>query len=162
MKLSQEQINLLKDLMVKSARKGNLANAGLVPEKGKTLASAESLVASDNDATAHSERMLVERVCKLKKNHITPGLTMITVVEPCLMCLSACSQAAYKQIAYIIPAKKYVDKISWMTDTRVISKREISSKFSEPIKYIHLDEYEEEFGEIFEKEMSVLYKIELP
>ena len=106
MKLTATQIELLKELMVNSAKKGNLANSGMVLKNGKTIASAESLVVSNHDATAHSERMLVEEVCKKKKANYTPGLTMVTVVEPCLMCMSACAWAGYKEIAYIIPTKK--------------------------------------------------------
>ena len=147
--------------MVRSARKGNLANSALVLEKGKVIASAESLVVSNNDATAHSERMLIEKVCKKKRSHITPGLTMVSVVEPCLMCLSACSQAQYQEIAYIIPAEKYVAKIPWITDTERVNKAKVAKQLSSSIKYIHLKEYEQEFSNIFESEMSALYKIKL-
>ena len=142
MKLTGEQTKLLKKLMINSARKGNLANSGLVLEKGKTIASAESLVVTNNDATAHSERMLVEKVCKMKKSNYTPGLTMVTVVEPCLMCMSACAWAGYKEIAFIIPAKKYIDQIPWMAETKGVDKRKIAKSFSEPINLIHLNQYE--------------------
>src|SRR3990167_5400838 len=139
--------------MAISAKKGNLANSGLVIEdieNNKIIASAESWVVSSCDATAHSERLLVEIVCKLKHSNYTPGLTMISVVEPCLMCMSACSQAGYKEIYYIIPAKKYVKKIPWMTDTVIINKILIANQFTSPIKLIYLKEYEEEFSNVFE------------
>jgi tRNA(Arg) A34 adenosine deaminase TadA len=160
MHLTTEQINLLKKLMVESGNKGNLANSGLVIDKnGKTIASSESLVVTNNDATAHSERLLVEKVCKLRKNNYNPGLTMITVVEPCLMCMSACSQAGYDKIAYIIPAKRYVEKIAWMNDVKEnIDKKEIAESFSDPIELIHLSNYEEEFCEVFEKSMEKILK----
>jgi tRNA(Arg) A34 adenosine deaminase TadA len=158
MRLTRKQIEILKDLMVKSARKGNLANSGLVLENGKALASAESLVTSDNNATAHSERMLVEKVCKMKKTNYTPGLTMITVVEPCLMCMSACAWAGYKEIGYIIPAEKYLDKISWMTEAKGVDKQKIAASFTEPLELIHLKKYENEFCEVFEKEMRQFLK----
>lgn len=142
--------------MTNSAKKGNLANSGLVLENDKTIASAESLVVTNCDATAHSERMLVEKVGKSKKNNFTPGLTMVTVVEPCLMCMSACSQAGYKEVAYIIPAKRYVEKITWMTDVGAsVDKQKIAQSFSEPIELTHLDEYEEEFSEVFEQAMKI-------
>jgi len=156
MELTQEQIQLLKELMTNSARKGNLANSGMVLERDKMLASAESLVVSDHNATAHSERMLVEKVCKEKGKNYTPGLTMITVCQPCLMCLSACSQAGYKTLAYIIPAKKYVEKIPWMSDNTKINMEEIAKTMSDPIELIHLEKYEDDFSEAFEKEMSSL------
>jgi tRNA(Arg) A34 adenosine deaminase TadA len=154
MNLTQQQIDLLKELMTNSARKGNLANSGMVFEGEMMIASAESWVVSNHDATAHSERMLVEQVCKSKKANYTPGLIMLSVVEPCTMCMSACSQAGYSQICYIIPASRYVTKIPWMTDGIKINKQELTQNFSEPLELIHLSEYEEEFCGVFEKEMS--------
>ena len=155
MKLTETQIKLLKDLMIKSAQKGNLANGGFVLENGKIIASAESLVVSNADATAHSERMLVEKVCKLKHNNFTPGLTLVTVTEPCLMRLSACSWAGYKEIAYIIPAKKYIDKIPWMAEITKIDKQKIANLFHNPIKLTHIKELENEFNKVFEEEMKI-------
>ncbi len=155
MKLTTDQIKLLKELMTNSANKGNLANAGIVLENGKLLDSAESWVVTNKDATAHSERMLVEKVGKLKGTNYTPGLSMVTVVEPCLMCMSACSQAGYKDVVYIIPARKYVNKIPWMTDVNDnVDKEKIAENFCEPIKLMHLSEYEEEFSEVFVKVMK--------
>lgn len=157
MKLSLDQIKQLKELMTNSASKGNLANAGLVLENGETISSAESWVVTNKDATAHSERMLVEKVCKMKNSNYTPGLTMVTVVEPCIMCMSACSQAGYKEVAYIIPAKRYVEKIPWMTDVNEnVDKQQIAKNFSEPINLIHLSDYEKEFCEVFENVMRQL------
>lgn len=109
--LTTEQIQTLKDLMKNSATKGNLANAGMVFENGKVLDAAESWVVTNHDATSHSERMLVTKICNTKKTNYTPGLIMVTVVEPCIMCMSACSQAGYSEIQYIIPANRYVKKI---------------------------------------------------
>ena len=158
MRLTSDQKELLKKLMKISARKGNLANAGFVLDNKIVVASAESWVVSSSDATAHSERMLVETVCKLKHTNYTPGLTMVSVVEPCLMCMSACSQAGYKEICYIIPAKKYVKKIPWMTDTVIINKILIANQFTSPIKLIYLKEYEEEFSNVFEIAHTKLLK----
>jgi tRNA(Arg) A34 adenosine deaminase TadA len=162
MKLNKIQIQKLKELMVVSCKKGNLANSGLVLENGKDVEYAESWVVSNHDATAHSERMLVETVCKSRKSNWTPGLTMITVIEPCLMCLSACSQAGYKEIAYIIPGNKYTEKIPWTTDSTKLDKSSIAMKFSNPLNYIHLKNLEKEFSDIFEKLMSEKLNIKLP
>lgn len=143
--------------MVNSARKGNLANSGVVIENGKTIAAAESWVVTHHDATSYSERMLVEKVCKAKANNYTPGLTMVTVCEPCLMCMSACAWACYKRIAYIIPASKYIAKIPWMSENTKVDKKELAKTFSEPVELIQLGQYEEEFSQIFETEMANLY-----
>lgn len=158
MKLTIEQIKQLKELMIKSAKKGNLANSGLVVENSTTIATAESWVVTNHDATSHSERMLVEKVCRLKESNYTPGLIMVTVCEPCLMCMSACAWAGYKTIAYIIPANKYIKKIPWMSENTKVDKQEIARTFSEPIKLIRLSQYETEFSKIFETEMATLLK----
>lgn len=162
LKLSEADKNELKKLMINSSRKGNLANSGMVLENGKSIAFAESWVVSNHDATAHSERMLVEKVCKMKQSNWTPGLTMVSVVEPCLMCLSASSQAGYSEIAFLIPGNKYVKKIPWSTDTEEIDKKKVASQMSNKIKYTHLKEYEEEFSKIFKLEMSKSLNIKLP
>lgn len=154
MNLTQKQTTLLKDIMTKSARDGNLATAGIVLENNKIIASADSPVNSGNDATAHSERLLVQKVCKMKKSMTTPGLTIVTVAEPCLMCMSACAWAEYKEIAYIIPAERYIDKIPWMTETAKIDKQKISRSFILPLKLTHLVQYESEFSKVFEEEMQ--------
>ena len=156
MNLTRDQIDLLKELMANSAHKGNLANSGVVFENGKMIASAESWVVSNHDATAHSERMLVEQVCKSKSSNYTPGLIMLSVVEPCTMCMSACSQAGYAKICFIIHASKYVAKIPWMTDGIKINKQELAKNFSEPIELIHLAQYEDDLCKVFEQAMQVL------
>jgi len=147
--------------MTSSARKGNLANAALVLDgAGRVLAASESLVNTDCDATAHAERLLVGRICKEMKSNskkgssATPGLAMVTVCEPCLMCLAACALAEYKAIYYIIPAEKYIDKIPWLSENMKIDKQQIARTFSDPVELVRLDCHEGEFSELFEKEMA--------
>jgi tRNA(Arg) A34 adenosine deaminase TadA len=158
MELTREQLDLLKKLMINSAKKGNLANSGIVLQNRNLIASSESLVVTNHDTTSHSERLLVEKVGHIKGNNYTPGLTMVTVCESCLMCLSACSQAGYKTLAYIIPAKKYSKKISWMTDNGNIDRSEIARTMNNPVEYVHLSQYQEEFSKVFETEMASLLK----
>lgn len=148
--LTPDQIHLLKKLMISSARKGNLPNASLVLQNGNLIASSESLVATNHDATAHSERMLVETMCRRKKSHYTPGLDMISVVEPCLMCLSACSQAGYSTLGYIIPAHRYIRKVLYITDA-TINKQDVTQTMISKIELIHLSEYTNVFCKVFEK-----------
>jgi len=151
---TNEQVQNLKELMTNSAAKGNLANSGMVLENGKVIGAAESWVVTDNDATAHSERMLVTKICNAKKSNYTPGLIMVTVVEPCIMCMSACAQAGYSEIQYIIPAQRYVKKIPWIIDSVLTDKQKLASQFTNPLTLTHLKEYEEEFCVVFEKVMS--------
>jgi len=161
MELTGGQIGILKKLMVNSALKGNLANAALVLDAaGRTVAVSESLVNTNCDATAHAERLLVEKICKEKKSSsekgssATPGLVMVAVCEPCLMCLAVCALAEYKTIAYIIPAAKYIDKIPWLSENLKADKQEIARTFINPIELSYLNQYEEEFSKVFEDAMS--------
>ncbi len=156
--LEESQKHALLKRMVSSARKGNLATSAIVLEKNKMIAASESLVVSSTDATAHAERRLVSRVCRKRGNNATPGLTLVTVVEPCLMCLSAAAWAKYGKIAYIIPAQKYVKEIPWMSDGAQINKRKIAYQMRQKVKLVQLKNYEPEFCEVFEKEMKHLLK----
>jgi len=165
MELTNEQIKKLKGLMASSAQKGNLANAALVVDRsGSIVAASESLVNTNHDATAHAERLLVEAVCKEQKgfssigSSATPGLIMVAVCEPCLMCLAACALAEYKTLAYIIPAAKYIEKIPWLSENTKIDKKEIAKTFTAPIQLVHLKQYEEELSKVFEKEMAKFLK----
>lgn len=151
MKLTNEQIDLLKKLMTVSAKKGNLPNSGIVLEEDKIIASAESWVLSSCDATAHSERMLVQTVGSLRHSNYTPGLKMVSVIESCLMCLSACSQAGYDEVYYIIPTVRYKNSNPWISDIYTMDKAEIAKNLTHPVKFIHLNEYEEEFCKIYEE-----------
>lgn len=154
MKLNASDVQLLKKLMISSAHKGNLATAAITIENNKVIASSESLVASNHDATYHAERKLVEIVCNQKKSNYTPGLTMVTVVESCLMCMSACSWAGYKRLVYIIPAQKYLKEIPYMTEAPQLNKAKLAASFTDPVEFFQLKEYEKDFSVIFEEVMQ--------
>ena len=55
-------------------------------------------------------------------------------------------------------AKKYVEKIPWMTDSSKTNKQILAANFSSPIKLTYLEEYEKEFCAVFEEEMKRLLK----
>ncbi len=140
--------------MKASAERGNLANAALALEGDTILAHSLSLVASHRDATAHAELMLVREVCALKQCHFTPGLVMVTALEPCLMCLSACAQAGYREVRYIISAERFKDKINYVTDVVQLDKAEVARHFVEPLVFTHMKSLEEEFCVVFEQAMQ--------
>jgi len=152
--LNNKQKSVLLDKMVSSARKGNLATSALALDKNKIVAASESWVVSQTDATAHAERMLIGRICQDRGNNHTPGLTLVTVVEPCLMCLSAAAWAGYERIAYIIPAKRYQEKIPWMSDCPGLDKDKIARGLRNSVTLEHLGLHEKEFARVFEKLMG--------
>ncbi|MFB6088760.1 MAG: deaminase [Candidatus Aenigmatarchaeota archaeon] len=150
MELKERQIETLKGLTKKSATKGNLPNAAIVLEGGEMIASSQSLVASDNNVTSHAELLAIEKICKLRESAWTPGLNLVSVVEPCTMCLSAASQAGYENVYYIIPAKRYEDEVLYITDVQVGFKEGLVKNFKNDINLIYLKGLEEEFSEVFE------------
>jgi tRNA(Arg) A34 adenosine deaminase TadA len=154
-KLTLIQQKLLIELMKNSARKGNLANAAIaIDSLGNIIESSESLVVSNTDATAHAERLLIEKLGKRELNHYVNSYTIITVVEPCLMCLSASSQAGIKEIEYIIKAEDYMAQIPWMSDISDFDKHELGLKLSNPVKLTYLKEISPVFKKVFEIEMK--------
>lgn len=153
--LTNKQRIILLDLMKSSREKGNLANSAIAIKNNKIIAISESLVVSDNNATAHSERILVEKIGNHENSHISNGYSIVTVVEPCLMCLSACSQANIKNVYYIIPAKQYIKEIPWMSDINNFDKHMLAKKFSNQVNLVYLKNenpfFSKEFEELMEK-----------
>jgi len=157
MKLKIEQIKTLKKLTILAGKKGNLPNAAIIiDDVGNIIGQSQSLVATNKDATAHAERLLIEKVCKKNKSCVIPQYKLISVFEPCLMCLSAAFWAGIKEAYYIIPASKYWNKIPWASESKKINKQELVSKFSEKIKFIQLKTYERDFEKIFDEYVSNL------
>lgn len=151
MNLSQEQLGILQKLARSSGEKANLPNAAIIVGKnGSIIESSESLVATNTDATAHAERLVIEKVCKKLKSPIIGGHALITVLEPCLMCLSACYWAGIQNLYYIIPSEKYRDKIPWITESKKIVKQKLSTELEPPVRLVHLKQHEEIFEEIFD------------
>lgn len=151
MELNQTQIKILKDLMIASGKKGNLPNSAiLIDNAGKIAGESGSLVATSKDATAHAERLVIEKVCKMSNSPMIPQYKLISVFEPCLMCLSATWWAGIKEVYYIIPASKYWDSIPWAAEGKNIDKNDLINKFSEKMKFKHLSEYEKDFSGVFD------------
>lgn len=155
MKLTNEMIKVLSNSMEVSSKKGNLANSAILLDKNnKIVTVSESLVVSNNNCTSHSEHMLVELACKLSNSHITQNYSIVTVVEPCLMCLSAASQGNIKNMYYIIRAEEYIDNIPWMSDCRGVDKHELCNRFINKINLVYLNNY----SNVFNKTFSLLIK----
>lgn len=159
MKLSPELIKALKELALSSGEKHNLPNAALiVNKKGGIIGSSESLVATNTDATAHAERLVIEKVCKKEKSPLIPNYILLTVLEPCLMCLAAAYWAGIKKIYYIIPSSRYFSQIPWITESKNINKKNLVKKFAEPVVYQAIKSYQKEFEELFDKYINKVIK----
>ncbi len=160
MKLPNNIIEELKQLMIVSGKKGNLPNgAVLIDSKThKLLASSPSLVATKNDATAHAERLVISQYCQKIKKPFFENAILITVFEPCLMCLSAAYWAGIKEVWFIIPASAFWDKIPWMAEGKKLNKQKILKKFNPPLTLKHLSAYEKEFTQIAEAYLERVIK----
>lgn len=145
---------ILQELMVNSAELGNLATGAVALEGQRVLAKSLSLVSSHRDATAHAELLLVKEVCDLKQSHFTPGLVMLCVLEPCLMCLSACAQAGYSDVQFIISADRFRDTCNYVSDVSAFDKALVVQHFVHPITFTHLREFEDEFSAVFARAMQ--------
>ncbi len=159
MKLTQSQIRILRELVTDSGKKGNLPNAAIVVEGKNILGSSGSYVASDKDATAHAERLVIQKVCKREKKFLLPKCALITVFESCLMCFGAAYWAGIKSVYYIIPAKMYIDEIPWCGESKKLDKRKLSKLLSEPIKFVHMKAYTKLFSGFFDSYSGAIRKL---
>lgn len=159
MKLTDCQLTELKRLMISSGKKHNLPNAAIViSESGEIIGASESLVATNLDATAHAERLVISKVCKKEKSPTIPHYNLIAVLEPCLMCISAAYWAGIKNIYFIIPSSRYYDKLPWITESKKLKKAKVVAWFEERIGYYHLEKFEKEFVKIFDQFVNKVIK----
>ncbi len=161
MELTKEQIQKLKELAVDSANKKNLPNAALMLDGNKIVESEGSYPASKPDATAHAERAIIEKVCRKTNKFLLPAnYTIVSVFEPCLMCIGAAYWAGIKKIYYVIPASKYINKIPWATESKTIDKNKLIAQFNEKMELIKLSKYEKEFTALFDRYVAKTVKRE--
>ncbi len=150
MELTKEQLKVLERLTIDSGKKGNLPNAAILIKGRKIIGKSGSYVASKKDATAHAERLVIEKVCKKEKRFLLPEYSLVTVFEPCLMCFGAAYWVGIKKVYYIIPAKKYIKEIPWCGESKKLNKDKLTRKLAEPFRIIHLKKYMKEFTKIFD------------
>jgi len=161
MELTKEQIQKLKELAIDSANKKNLPNAALMIDGNEIIESEGSYPASTPDATAHAERTIISKTCKKTNKFLLQAkYAIVSVFEPCLMCIGAAYWAGIKKIYYIIPASKYVNKIPWATESKTIDKHKLIEQFNERMEIIKLDKYEKEFTALFDEYVAKTVKRE--
>ena len=162
MQLSGKIINSLERLLTFSGEQGNLPNAAVLVDSRthKLLASAPSLVATNSDATAHAERLVISQQCQEVKKPVLHNTILITVMEPCLMCLSAAYWAGIQLVYFVIPASVLWDEIPWMAESKKIDKHQLLTKFHPPLKLKHLPEYEKHFSKITQPYLDKVIKRE--
>ena len=55
---------------------------------------------SENDPTAHAEILAIRKSCKILNQKRLDGLSLITNMEPCNLCLEAIKSARIKEVHY--------------------------------------------------------------
>jgi tRNA(Arg) A34 adenosine deaminase TadA len=74
----------------------------LVSPDGEVLLTAENRGPSDNDATAHAERLLLTQASKTLSKEILSRATMYTSAEPCAMCAGAAYWVGIVKVVYAL------------------------------------------------------------
>ena len=90
---------------VKEAKKGWLkgevpVGAILIDQYGNIMSRDHNRCISLNDPTAHAEILVIRKAAKLLENYRLTGTTMITTIEPCLMCMGAIMNARLAALVF--------------------------------------------------------------
>ncbi len=148
--------------MTLSGEQGNLPNSAVLIDS-KThdiLSSSPSLVATNTDATAHAERLVISKYCQKIGKPFFSGAILVTVFEPCLMCLSAAYWAGIKEVWFIIRSSLFWSQIPWLVESKKLEKSKIINNFEPPLILRHLSLYENEFANIAQPYIEKIIKRE--
>jgi tRNA(adenine34) deaminase len=105
---NNNSIMTLQDYMQLAIVQAGLAQASdevpvgalIVSPDEKILSKAFNQCIALNDPTAHAEIIAIRAACKLINNYRLNGCTLITTLEPCLMCASAISAARISRVVF--------------------------------------------------------------
>lgn len=101
-------IEIYKNLMrkaiseaVKAGAKGEIpVGAIIVTQNGDTIAKAHNRVIESNDPTAHAEILVIREAGKRLGNYRLNGMTMVSTIEPCIMCAGAMVHSRIKRCIF--------------------------------------------------------------
>ena len=85
MKLAYEQAKI-------SELNGEVPVGALHYDEGQVMAVSGNVSIANHDPSGHAEIDVLRKVAKIKKNHRTGGILVVTL-EPCVMCMGAIIQA---------------------------------------------------------------------
>jgi tRNA(Arg) A34 adenosine deaminase TadA len=81
-------------------QKGNHPFGALLVYQGRVILTAENLVLSSHDVTAHAEMVLIRQASKQFSEDILKHSTLYTSTEPCAMCSGAIYWSGIPQVVY--------------------------------------------------------------
>jgi tRNA(adenine34) deaminase len=70
------------------------------------IARARNRILETKDATAHSELLAIRTACEIRKSERILGTSLITTLEPCLMCTGALILARVDKVFYMSQSEK--------------------------------------------------------
>ncbi|MDR3443084.1 MAG: nucleoside deaminase [Legionella sp.] len=83
-----------------SRQKGNHPFGALLVYRGRIILTAENLVISTQDVTAHAEMVLIRQASKQFSKEILKHSTLYTSTKPCAMCSGAIYWAGISRVVY--------------------------------------------------------------
>jgi tRNA(adenine34) deaminase len=83
-----------------AAARGEVPIGAVVAIDGRIVAAAHNRTLLDGDPTAHAEIVALREAARAVGNHRLVGATLVTTLEPCLMCCGALVQARIARLAW--------------------------------------------------------------
>jgi tRNA(adenine34) deaminase len=74
--------------------------ACVIDPNGALLAAGGNLTITNNDPTAHAEIVVLRRAAELIDNYRLTDCTVVTTIEPCVMCAGALVNARIKRLVF--------------------------------------------------------------
>lgn len=84
----------------RAVQAGDHPFGALLVHDGEILAEARNRVNSDDDVTAHAERLLIAAACRSISEETVAAATLYASTEPCVMCAGAIHRAGVRRVVY--------------------------------------------------------------
>jgi len=78
----------------------------VVDNNGNVIAKAHNLVETNNDATSHAEKLVIEKAIKITGNRYLNNYDIWVTLEPCIMCASIIKKTRIRRLYYGAEDKK--------------------------------------------------------
>lgn len=118
----------------------------VIVKNGEVIVSAISNGKQLKDPTSHGEVAAIREACQKLGTRDIPEVTLYSSLEPCLMCLTACSWASIPKIVYACSR----DKVSRQHFEGAHNIQQINARLRKPINLIYGVELENEALEVIE------------
>lgn len=102
------------DILFSQANKAIKSNSGgpfsaIILKDNKIISQAYNKVIKKNDPTAHAEIEAIRKACKKEHSFFLKDCVLISICEPCPMCLSAIIWARIPKVYYLFSRKEAED-----------------------------------------------------